>query len=63
MRFWKPLPCTGTIEESFALVRLDVRRRKWLLPPLVRTIFPVPVILKRFEVALWVFSLYYLPFF
>jgi len=41
------------------LVRFDLRRRKWLLPPLVRTILPEPVMRKRLEAALWVFSLYF----
>ena len=45
------------------LVRLERRLRKWLLPPLVRTIFPEPVTRKRFAVALWVLSLYFFTFF
>ena len=45
--------------QAGALVRLDVRRRRWLLPPLVRTSIPDPVRRKRLEVALWVFILYF----
>ena len=62
MRLTNPLPSTIIIESSKAFVRLDVRRRKWLLPPFVRTSFPEPVRRKRFEVALWVLSLYFLTF-
>src|SRR5215813_13229332 len=50
-------PKTGCISLKFALVRFEVRRRKWLLPPFVRTTLPVPVRRNRLEVALWVFSL------
>ncbi len=41
-----------------SLVRLEVRRRRWLLPPLVRTSMPDPVRRKRLDVALWVLILY-----
>jgi hypothetical protein len=51
------LPSTAIISVSSALVRLEVRRRRWLLPPLVRTNLPVPVWRNRLEVALWVFIL------
>src|SRR5258706_2112501 len=54
---------TGCISLKFALVRFEVRRRKWLLPPLVRTTLPEPVRRKRFEVALWVLSLVFPPAF
>lgn len=57
MRLMMPRPLTGTISASSALVRLEVRRRKWLLPPFVRTSVSDPVRRKRFDVALWVFSL------
>ncbi|MFU8773145.1 MAG: hypothetical protein ACNA8H_12090 [Anaerolineales bacterium] len=40
-------------------VLLDARRRRWLLPPLVRTNIPEPVRRNRFAVALWVFILYF----
>src|SRR5512139_1333319 len=55
-------PLTGIISLNSAFVRSDVRRRRWLLPPFVRTSLPEPVRRNRFEVALWVFSLY-LPVF
>jgi hypothetical protein len=58
-RWMMPRPFTGTISVNSCLTRLDVRLLRWLLPPLVRTTTPVPVTLKRFEVALWVFSLYF----
>jgi len=51
------LPSTGIISDSNAFTRLEVRRRKWLLPPFVRIKTPDPVKRNRFEVALWVFSL------
>ena len=54
-----PRPLTGIISLNCCLTRLGVRRRRWLLPPLVRTKIPVPVTRKRFEVALWVLSLYF----
>ena len=54
---------TGCISLKFAFVRFEVRRRKWLLPPLVRTTLPEPVRRKRFEVALWVLSLVFPPAF
>src|SRR5438067_6450002 len=55
------LPFTGIISVSRALVREEVRRRKWPLPFLVRTRMPLPVRRKRLAVALWVLSLV-LPF-
>src|SRR4030042_4605776 len=51
------LPLTTTISAKRALVRRGVRRRKWLLPPLVRTTLPDPVRRKRLAVALCVLSL------
>lgn len=58
-----PLPLTGIISENKRLVRLAVRRLRWLLPAFVRTSFPEPVNLKRLAVALCVLSLYFLfPF-
>jgi hypothetical protein len=45
------------------LVRFDFRLRKWPTWPLVRINLPLPVLRKRFAVALWVFILYFLPFF
>jgi hypothetical protein len=51
----------GTISLNNALVRSEVRRRKWLLPPLVRTSTPEPVKRNLLDVALWVFSLYFFP--
>src|SRR5215211_6827089 len=53
---------TSSISDNCALVRLDVRRRRWLLPPLVRTTLPEPVRRKRLDVALWVFSLVFVTF-
>jgi len=50
-------PLTGTISVNNALVRFEVRRRRWLFPPLVRNKTPDPVRRNRFEVALWVFNL------
>ena len=50
-------PSRGSSRSSSALVRFEVRRRRWLLPPLVRTSMPDPVRRNRLEVALWVFSL------
>jgi hypothetical protein len=50
-------PSTGIISDSRALTRGDVRRRKWLLPPFVRTKMPDPVMRNRLDVALWVFNL------
>ena len=57
-RFTIPRPFTGIISSNRRFVRLGVRRRRWLLPPLVRTSFPDPVRRKRLDVALCVFSLY-----
>ena len=54
-----PRPLTGSISENKRLERLEVRRRKWLLPILVRTSIPVPVTRKRLAVALWVLILYF----
>src|SRR5512143_325627 len=51
-------PFTVCISARSALVRRERLRRRWLLPPLVRTSLPLPVSRKRFEVALCVFSLY-----
>ncbi len=60
MRFCILLPFTGIILDNNLLVRFEVRRLKWLLPPFVRTTIPVPVTRKRFAVALCVLSLYFL---
>jgi hypothetical protein len=49
-------PFTTIVSLNNALVRSDVRRRKWLLPPLVRTSMPEPVKRNLLDVALWVFS-------
>ena len=49
-------PFTTIISLNNALVRSEVRRRKWLLPPLVRTSVPEPVKRNLLDVALWVFS-------
>src|SRR5258708_36655054 len=57
------LPWTVCISESCRLVRFEVRRRRWLLPPLVRISLPVPVRRNRLEVALWVLSFILPPFF
>lgn len=57
MRFLMPRPLTGIISAKSCLVRLEVRLRKWLLPPLVRTKVPLPVHRKRLDVALWVLIL------
>src|ERR1041385_7649585 len=48
---------TVCISDNCALVRFDVCRRRWLLPPFVRTNLPAPVRRKRLDVALWVFNL------
>lgn len=45
-------PDTGTISASSALTRLDLRRRRWLLPCLVRLNLPWPVNRKRLDVDL-----------
>jgi hypothetical protein len=55
-----PRPLTGIISSNKRLVRFGVRLRRWLLPPLVRTSIPDPVIANRLAVALWVFILYFL---
>ncbi len=52
-----PAVSTTSILDNKAFVRLDLRRRKWLLPPLVRTILPVPVTRNRLAAALYVFIL------
>jgi hypothetical protein len=57
------LPFTGIIEVNWRFVRFEVRLRKWLLPPLVRTSLPEPVKRKRLAVALCVFNLYFFAFF
>src|SRR5258706_1573038 len=54
-------PLTGIVLLNNALVRSEVRRRKWLLPPLVRTSTPEPVRRNLLDVALCVFSLYFFP--
>jgi hypothetical protein len=54
-----PRPFTGIIWSNWRFVRLGVRRRRWLLPPFVRTSIPDPVKRNRFEVALCVFNLYF----
>src|SRR5262245_12554464 len=51
------LPFTSCISDNWALVRFEVRLRRWLLPPLVRTTLPEPVRRKRLDVALCVFNL------
>jgi hypothetical protein len=61
MRFTNLRPNTGTISLNNAFVRSEVRRRKWLLPPFVRTSTPEPVMRNLLDVALWVFSLYFFP--
>src|SRR5512146_2663745 len=50
-------PFSSSISDSCTLVRFERFRRRWLLPPLVRTTLPEPVRRNRLEVALWVFSL------
>src|SRR5512144_3082239 len=52
-----PSPLTGSISDNSFLERSEVRRRRWLLPPLVRTSVPDPVRRNRLLVALWVFIL------
>ena len=49
-------PFTTIVSLNNALVRSEVRRRKWLVPPLVRTSVPEPVKRNLLDVALWVFS-------
>src|SRR6185503_9254711 len=61
-RLMMPLPFTSCISDNCAFVRFDVCRRRWLLPPFVRTTLPEPVRRKRLEVALWVFSLFFPAF-
>jgi len=56
MRLMYLRPTTGTISLNNAFVRSEVRRRKWLLPPFVRTSMPEPVKRNLLDVALWVFS-------
>src|SRR3970040_806112 len=56
MRLMILRPFTSIISDNCAFVRLDVLRRRWLLPPLVRTTLPEPVRRKRLDVALWVLS-------
>jgi hypothetical protein len=43
--------------DAFGVLRL-----RWLFPTFVRTSLPLPVMRKRFEVPLWVFSLYFPSF-
>lgn len=62
-RLVMPRPLVGTISLNRRLVRFGVTRRRWLFPILVRTNLPVPVRRKRFDVALWVFILYFLVLF
>src|SRR5687767_6387495 len=50
-------PSNGSMRSNWRLTRGALRRRKWLFMPLVRMIFPVPVILNRFLAPLWVFIL------
>src|SRR5260221_5371682 len=59
MRRRSPALVTAIILPNNRLVRLAVRRRRWLLPPLVRMTLPVPVTRNRLAVALWVLSLYF----
>src|SRR5690349_18618387 len=59
MRRANALLLTTDILSSARFTRPDLRRRKWLLPPCVRTTMPVPVTRKRLAVALCVFSLYF----
>src|SRR5690606_3005656 len=59
------LPCeppldTSCILSNWLLLRFDLLRRRWLLPPFVRISLPPAVTRKRLAVALWVFSLYFL---
>ena len=42
----------GQSREYIFLARLDLRLRRWLLPHLVRTILPDPVVMNLFAVAL-----------
>ena len=60
-RLMIPSPSTGIVSDKSTLVRFEVRRRRWLLPPLVRTNLPDPVRRNRLDVALWVFNLYFFP--
>ena len=63
MRFFIPRPFTLCIRMNIRLARFDLRRRKWLFRPFVRNILPLPLLRKRFAVALWVFNLYFFFFF
>ena len=63
MRLTIPRPLVGIIFLNRRWVRLGVTRRLWLLPILVRTILPVPVIRNRFDVALCVLILYFFTLF
>jgi hypothetical protein len=63
MRLMNLRPFTTIISLNNALVRSEVRRRKWLLPPLVRTSVPEPVKRNLLDVALCVFSLILPDFF
>ena len=62
-RFLSLFALTTNILLNFALVRFDRRRRRWLLPPLVRTNLPLPVRRKRLAAPLYVLSLYFFAFF
>jgi hypothetical protein len=62
MRRRSPADSTTSILEKSAFDRFDFRRRKWLLPPLVRTILPLPVTRKRLAAALYVFILNFFVF-
>ena len=46
-----------TLPPSRRFMRLALRRRKWLLGPLVRSTLPDPEMWKRFLAPLWVFNL------
>ena len=55
-------PSTTIISDNRTLVRFEVRRRKWLLPPLVRNKTPDPLRRNRLVVALWDFNLVFPAF-
>src|SRR5829696_3776643 len=64
IRSCTPLPWTSDISTNNAFTRAGFLRRKWLLPWRVRISLPVPVTLKRLDVALCVLILlmiYVLP--
>ena len=62
IRLRSPELVTSSILSNSRLVRLEELRRRWLLPPFVRMILPVPVTLNRLAAALYVFSLYFFGF-